>query len=88
MADCTQLWYNGRLMNEITPSSRFKTIPNAKVDTPEQREAVARNLMDGWVQNASYDSKLFEIVHTKTKPVKLSKMTEDIIRRSRENLGT
>lgn len=88
MADCTQLWYNGRLMNEIRSSSRFKSIPRAKVDTPEQREAVARILIDSWVQNASYDPKLFEIVHTKTKPVKLSKMTEDIIRRSRENLGT
>jgi len=87
MADCTQLWYDGRLMNEITSGSRFKTIPNAKVDTPEQREEVAKNLMDGWVQNGSLDRSKFEIRHAKTQPVVLSRMTNEIIRKSRENIG-
>ncbi len=55
MADVTQLWYNGKLMNTINSSSKFKTMPNRRLDTPEQREEAARIQMQGWVQNASYD---------------------------------
>ena len=87
MADCTQLWYDGKLMNEITSSSKFKTMPNVRLNTPEEREAAARSLMQGWIQNASYDRTKFEIKHAKTKPIALSKMTEEIIRKSRENIG-
>lgn len=87
MADCTRLYYGKRLMNEITSGSMFRSFPRAKLDTAEQREAIAIKLKDGWVQNAAYDPMNFTIVHTKTDPVFLSKMTDDIIRKSRENIG-
>lgn len=87
MADCTQLWYDGRLMNEITSSSKFKTMPNIRLNTPEEREKAARIQMQGWIQNAGYDRTKFEIRHAKTKPVTLSKLTSDIIRNSREGIG-
>ena len=87
MADCVRLYYDGRLMNTISPGSKFKTIPNARTDTPEQREAIAKNLMEGWIQNAGYERGLFRIEHGKTDPMVLSKMTQDIIRKSRENIG-
>jgi len=88
MADATRLYYDGRLMNTITSASKFKTIPRAKVDTPEQREAVAQNLADGWVANAGYDRSLFKIEHGKSDPMVLSKMTSDILHKSREGIGT
>ena len=88
MAEATRLYYDGRLMNTITVGSKFKTIPNAKVDTPEQREEVANNLANGWVTNAGYDRSLFKIEHGKADPVVLSSMTSEIIRKSRENIGT
>lgn len=87
MADCTQLWYDGRLMNEITSSSKFKTMPNVRLNTPEEREKAARIQMQGWVQNAGYDRTKFRIEHGKTDPMVLSKMTSDIIARSREGIG-
>ena len=45
--DCTQLWYDGKLMNEITSASKFKTMPNINLSTPENREKAARIQMDG-----------------------------------------
>jgi hypothetical protein len=88
MADATRLYYDGRLMNTITSSSKFKTIPNAKVETAEQREEVARKLADGWVTNAGYEREKFKIEHGKSDPMVLSKMTSDIIAKSREGIGT
>lgn len=84
----TRLYYDGRLMNTITSGSTFRSIPRAKVSTPEEREAVANNLKDGWVHNAGYDPALFKIEHGPSDPMVLSKMTSDIIRKSRENIGT
>ena len=83
----TRLYYEGRLMNTITSGSTFRSIPRAKVSTPKEREAVANKLKDGWVQNASYDPLKFEIVHGKADPFVTSKMTDEIIRKSRENIG-
>lgn len=88
MADATRLYYDGRLMLTITSTSKFKTMPGIKLDTPEQREEAALIQKQGWVQNASYDPAKFEIVHGKSDPVVFSKMTNDLIRKSRENLGT
>lgn len=84
--DCTQLWYDGKLMNEITSASKFKTMPNINLSTPENREKAARIQMDGWIHNAGYDRTKFKIVHTKTQPIVLSKMTQEIIRKSREKI--
>lgn len=86
--DCTQLWYDGKLMNEITSTSKFKTMLNINLITPENREKAARIQMDGWIHNAGYDRTKFKIVHTKTQPIVLSKMTQEIIRKSREKIGT
>ncbi len=83
MADCVRLYYDGRLMNTILPGSKFKTIPDAQTDTPRQREVIAMNLMQGWIQKAGYERGLFRIEHRKTDPIVLSKMTADIIRLSR-----
>jgi len=87
MADCVRLYYDGKLMNTISSGSKFKTINNARTETPEQREAIARDLMQGWVQNAGYDLTKFRIEHGKTDPMVLSKMTSDVIARSREGIG-
>lgn len=86
--DCTQLWYDGKLMNEITSTSKFKTMLNINLITPENREKAARIQMDGWIHNAGYDRTKFKIVHMKTQPIVLSKMTQEIIRKSREKIGT
>ena len=83
----TRLYYDGRLMNTITSSSTFRTIPRAKVSTPEEREVVANKLKDGWIQNAGYDPRLFSIEHGKKDSFVMSKMTDEIIRKSRENIG-
>ena len=86
MRDTTELYYNGQLLNTIDNTSTFKSIPNAKVETKEEREKVARSLADGWIQNAGYDPSRFEIRHGKTKPIQLSKMAEDILRKGRDVL--
>lgn len=86
--DCTQLWYDGKLMNEITSTSKFKTMPNRSFHTPELREQAARDQMDGWVTNAGYDRTKFEIVHTRTSPSEFSKETQRILKESREKIGT
>lgn len=88
MANATRLYYDGKLMNTITSTSKFKTMPNVKLDTPEDRENAARIQMQGWVQNAGYDPALFEIIHGKSNPLVFSKMTSDILARSREGFGT
>lgn len=84
MADATRLFYNGRLMLTITSSSLFRSMPGVPLQTAEQREKAAIIQKDGWVQNAGYDPKLFEIIHGKTEPMVLSKVTADIIERSRQ----
>lgn len=88
MADATRLYYDGRLMLTITSTSKFKTMPGIKLDTAEDRENAALIQKQDWVQNASYDPAKFEIVHGKSDPVVFSEMTNDLIRKSRENLGT
>lgn len=88
MADATRLYYDGKLMLTITFTSKFKTMPGIKLDTAEDRKNAALIQKQGWVQNAGYDPTLFSIVHGKSDPVVFSKMTNDLIRKSRENLGT
>jgi len=75
----TRLYYYGRLMNTIDYSSTFRSMPHAKVDTPEAREAVCQNLIQGWVQNANYESSKFRIEHGQSEPVVLSKMAQEMI---------
>lgn len=81
MAECVRLYYDGYLMNTIEPSSKFKSIPNARCDTAEGREKVARRLMEGWIRNAGYHRHLFRIEHGKTDPLVLSRMTSEIMQK-------
>jgi len=76
----TRLYYDGRLTNTIDYGSTFRSMPRVKTDTPEAREAVCQKLIDGWVQNAEYDPKLFRIEHGKSEPVVLSKMAAEMLK--------
>lgn len=87
MSDATFLRYEGRLMLTITSASKFKTM-NVPLETPEQREHAAKIQIDGWVSNGGYDRSQFTIEHGKTQPIRLSRMVDDILTRSRAELGT
>lgn len=80
MADCTRLYYDGRLMNEITSTSRFKTMPGIAVSSKLEREIAAEKMAEGWVNNAGYEKALFHVEHGRTAPVVLSKMAEEMLR--------
>lgn len=89
----TRLWYiepNGkrRLMNTISSSSQFFSFkaPN-NLHLEEQRIKCAEMIRDGWVQNGGMHQGSWEIEQGKSDPVVFSKMTDDILRRSRENIG-
>jgi hypothetical protein len=60
---CTELRYDGRLMNRIVPGSKFKSVKHTKTETDQDREIIARELIHGWVENADHDRRLFTITH-------------------------
>ena len=76
-----------RLFNTISSSSQFFGFrtPN-NMHLLENRIKCAEILRDGWVQCNQYPGK-WEIETGKPDQVVLSKMTSDIIAKSRENIG-
>lgn len=75
----TRLYYQGRLMNTITPTSSFFSF-NAPADLYKQENQMkcAIILRDGWVHNAGHDINDFEILTGDEEPVKFSKMTHQV----------
>lgn len=78
--EVTRLYYDNRLINTIDYGSKFSSMKRAKVRTPEEREAVCQEIINGWVHNAGWDPKLFRIEHGKSEPVELSQMAQGMLR--------
>lgn len=79
MSNCIRIYYNGYLMNTITPSSTFVSF-YADCSTPKGRERAAKEIMEGWIKNAGYDRKLFKIEQGDLDPCVLSKATVEMLK--------
>lgn len=89
----TRLWYiepNGkrRLMNTISSGSQFFSFkaPN-NLHLEEQRAKCAEIIKRGWIEQGGMTQGTWEIEQGKSDPVVFSKMTDDILLRSMENIG-
>ena len=89
----TRLWHTNeqgkrRLMATIDSGSqffKFKAPPD--LHKIEQREKCAEILKRGWIEQGGMRFGSWEIEHGQSEPKKFSKMTNDILARSRENIG-
>ena len=89
----TRLWHTNeqgqrRLMATIDSGSQFfgfKAPPD--LHKIEQREKCAEILKRGWIDQGGMSFGSWEIEHTEREAVPFSKTTNDILARSRENIG-